>query len=182
MYIACTQSVCQCAHSCLTATPWTVAHQAPLSMGFPGKNTGVSCHFLSLENFPNPGIEPTSAALQVNSLLVKPFMFSISLYVYSLYIVYTANEDVLPHQKALSRHLTVHQDQIIVNAVVPQHPWEIEWFWDPLAPSCPAVHPPDQVGKCSAEVSGSLPWEVGRGKAPAWVPPGFPMRCFFVWA
>ena len=28
------------------ATPWTVAHQAPLSMGFPSKNTGVGCHFL----------------------------------------------------------------------------------------------------------------------------------------
>ena len=28
------------------ATPWAVALQAPLSVGFPGKNTGVSCHFL----------------------------------------------------------------------------------------------------------------------------------------
>ena len=27
-------------------TLWTVAHQAPLSMGFPGKNTGEGCHFL----------------------------------------------------------------------------------------------------------------------------------------
>ena len=27
------------AGSCPTATPWTIAHQAPLSMGFPGKNT-----------------------------------------------------------------------------------------------------------------------------------------------
>ena len=25
---------------------WTVAHQAPLSMEFPGKNTGMGCHFL----------------------------------------------------------------------------------------------------------------------------------------
>ena len=30
----------------LFATSWTVAHQAPLSMGFPGMNTGVGCHFL----------------------------------------------------------------------------------------------------------------------------------------
>ena len=30
----------------LSATPWTVALQAPLFMGFPGKNTGVGCHFL----------------------------------------------------------------------------------------------------------------------------------------
>ena len=33
-------------HVRLCATPWTAAHQAPPSMGFPGKNTGVSCHFL----------------------------------------------------------------------------------------------------------------------------------------
>ena len=35
----------------LLATPWTVACQAPLSMGFPGKNTGVDCHFLLQEIF-----------------------------------------------------------------------------------------------------------------------------------
>ena len=28
-----------------SATPWTVAHQAPLSSS-PGKNTGVGCHAL----------------------------------------------------------------------------------------------------------------------------------------
>ena len=30
----------------LLATTWTAAHQAPLSMGFPGKSTGVGCHHL----------------------------------------------------------------------------------------------------------------------------------------
>ena len=30
----------------LFVTPWTAACQAPLSMGFPSKNTGVSSHFL----------------------------------------------------------------------------------------------------------------------------------------
>ena len=41
------------------ATPWTVAHQAPLIMGFfPGKNTGVGW------DLPNPGIEPTSLVAQ----------------------------------------------------------------------------------------------------------------------
>ena len=30
----------------LCATPETVAHQAPLSLDSPGKNTGVGCHFL----------------------------------------------------------------------------------------------------------------------------------------
>ena len=26
--------------------PWTVAHQAPLSMAFPRQDIGVGCHFL----------------------------------------------------------------------------------------------------------------------------------------
>ena len=30
----------------LCATPQTAAHQAPPSLGSPGKNTGVGCHFL----------------------------------------------------------------------------------------------------------------------------------------
>ena len=33
-------------HSWLLATPWTAAYQAPLSMNFPGKSTGVGCHCL----------------------------------------------------------------------------------------------------------------------------------------
>ena len=39
-------------HVRLFATPQTVAHQAPLSMGFPGKNTGVGCHFVLYGIFP----------------------------------------------------------------------------------------------------------------------------------
>ena len=30
----------------LFVTPWTAAYQAPLSMDFPGKSTGVGCHCL----------------------------------------------------------------------------------------------------------------------------------------
>ena len=36
----------------LLATPWTAAHQTPLSMGFPGKGIGVGCHCL-LQNWHN---------------------------------------------------------------------------------------------------------------------------------
>ena len=32
-------------------TPWAAAHQAPLSMGFSGKNTGGGCHFLLQQIF-----------------------------------------------------------------------------------------------------------------------------------
>ena len=45
----------------LCVTPWTVAHQAPLSMGFSSKNTGVGCRFL-LGDLADPGIEPASPA------------------------------------------------------------------------------------------------------------------------
>ena len=36
-------------------TPWTVARQAPLSMAFPNKNTGVGCHLLLQGIFPTQG-------------------------------------------------------------------------------------------------------------------------------
>ena len=42
-------------HVRLFAPPWTVAYQAPLSMDFPGKNTGVGCHFLLQEIFLTQG-------------------------------------------------------------------------------------------------------------------------------
>ena len=41
-----------------SATPWTVACQASLSMDFPSKNTGVGSHFLLQGDRPNPGNEP----------------------------------------------------------------------------------------------------------------------------
>ena len=45
----------------LLATPWTAAHQAPPSIGFsrrdfPGKNSGVGCHFLLQQIFLTQGL------------------------------------------------------------------------------------------------------------------------------
>ena len=57
-------SVCLCAQSCLTVCdPWTVALQAPLSMGFPRQGYWSGLPFPSAGDLPDPGIEPTSAAL-----------------------------------------------------------------------------------------------------------------------
>ena len=42
------------------ATPWTEAHQAPLSMGFSKQGYWSGLLFLSLEDLPDPGIEPVS--------------------------------------------------------------------------------------------------------------------------
>ena len=51
-------SVCVLSHIWLLATLWTVAHQTPLFMEFPGKNTGVGCHFLLQGIFLTQGLNP----------------------------------------------------------------------------------------------------------------------------
>ena len=55
--------------SCPTlGTPWIVARQAPLSMGFPRQEHWSGLPFPFPGDVPNPGIEHVSPALQVNSL------------------------------------------------------------------------------------------------------------------
>ena len=39
-------SKCLFSHVLLFETPWTLACQAPCPWDYPGKNTGVGCHFL----------------------------------------------------------------------------------------------------------------------------------------
>ena len=57
---------------CLTlATPWTVAHQAPLSLGFSRQEYWCGLPFLSPGDFPDPVIEPESPALEADSLLTE---------------------------------------------------------------------------------------------------------------
>ena len=51
-----------------SATPWIVARQAPLSMGFPRQEYWNGLPFPSPGNLPDPGIKPTFPALQVDSL------------------------------------------------------------------------------------------------------------------
>ena len=55
-------------HVQLFATPWTVAYQAPLSMGFSREEYWSGLPFLSPGDLPNPGNEPRSPTLQVDSL------------------------------------------------------------------------------------------------------------------
>ena len=49
-------------------TPWTVAHQAPLSIGFPRQEYWTWLPFPLPGDLPKPGPEPTSPALQADSL------------------------------------------------------------------------------------------------------------------
>ena len=56
--------VCVCAESLshiqFFATPWTVAFQAPLSMGCPRKEYWSGLPFPTSADLPDPGIEPSS--------------------------------------------------------------------------------------------------------------------------
>ena len=55
-------------------TPWTVAHQAPLSMGFPSQEYRIALPFLFLLQriFPTQGCEPESSALAVGFFTTEP--------------------------------------------------------------------------------------------------------------
>ena len=60
-------------HALLFMTPQTVAHQAPLSLGFSRQEYWSGLPFPPPGGLPNPGIEsmsPAAPALQVDSLLL----------------------------------------------------------------------------------------------------------------
>ena len=56
----------------LFSTPWTVAYQAPLSIGFSRQDYWSGLPFPSPEGLPNPGTEPGSPALQTEALPSEP--------------------------------------------------------------------------------------------------------------
>ena len=70
LHISC---VCMCVLNRvrLFTTPWTVACQAPLSIGFSRQEYWGGLPFPSPGDLPNPGIKP-SPALQADSLLSEP--------------------------------------------------------------------------------------------------------------
>ena len=52
-------------------TPWTVAHQAPLSMGFPRQEYWSGLPFPSPGHLTDPGMEPAAPVLTG----IAPFLF-----------------------------------------------------------------------------------------------------------
>ena len=66
LFIRSLMCVCVCSvahHVRLFVTPWTVAHQAPLSTGFPRQEYWRGLPFPPPEDLPDPGIKPESPAL-----------------------------------------------------------------------------------------------------------------------
>jgi len=85
--------VCAYAHACmlshsimhvqLSMILWTVASQAPLSMGFPRQENWSGLLFASPGDLPHPGMEPVlpvSLASQADSLPAEPLVVIIIVY------------------------------------------------------------------------------------------------------
>ena len=53
-------------------TPWTIAHQAPLSMGFPRQEYWSGLLFPSSGDLPDPGIKLMSPALAGEFFTAEP--------------------------------------------------------------------------------------------------------------
>ena len=68
----------------LFATPWTVAPQAPLSMGFSRQEYWSGLPFPSPGDLPNPGMEARSPALQADALPSELKGFAMLCYAKSL--------------------------------------------------------------------------------------------------
>ena len=69
---SCNKHAFMLSHVRLFATPWTVAHQAPLSMEFSRREYWSGWPFPSPGDLPDPGIENRSPELQADSLLSEP--------------------------------------------------------------------------------------------------------------
>ena len=73
---------------------WTVAHQAPLSMGFSRQEYWSELPRPSPGDLPDPGIEPRSLALQADSLPFElPGKPIILLLLFKLFILYWGTAD-----------------------------------------------------------------------------------------
>ena len=72
-----------------SVTPWTVALQAPLSMGFPNQEYWSGLSFSPPRELSDPGIEPASPALagrfSTLSHQGNPIQYTIHIYIYILF-------------------------------------------------------------------------------------------------
>ena len=90
-------------HVQLFATLWTVAHQAPLSMGFPGKNTRVGCHLLLWGIFSTHGLNLHLLHWQADSFATEPPGKSIY-YCHLLYVLNLFSEILKSKKKSYEQY------------------------------------------------------------------------------
>ena len=94
--------VCMCVISCFivsnSAILWTVALQAPLSMGFSRQEYWSGLPFPSPGDLPDPGIRLRSPALQVDSLPSEPPL---------LFIEWLTVSNYMPMKKIMEKKKSV---------------------------------------------------------------------------
>ena len=82
-------------------TTWTVAYQAPPSMGFSRQEYWSGLLFPSPGDLPNPGIVPGSSTLQAGALPSEPPGNQLYVYIYALRL---RPPSYPPHLTPLGRH------------------------------------------------------------------------------
>ena len=114
----CVYSVAQ-SHPTLV-TPWTVAHYAPLSMGFSREEYWSGLPFPSPGTLPDPGMEPVSPALADKFCTTEPPVKSIYMYIYA----------------SVSQHKKLHQNLLGMSIQNSNDQYWAEWLnqnlsWSP---------------------------------------------------
>ena len=110
----------------LFGTPWTIACQAPLSMGFSRQESWSGLPFLSPGDLSNPGIEPRSPALQMDSLPAEP----------------TQKPHSLSHSATRARDFNLYRHQMSQqggNLVMDAIPWAV-------------INSPEALPLCSVQI------------------------------
>ena len=104
----------------LFVTPWTVAYQAPPSMGFSRQECWSGLPFPSPGDLPNPGIEPRSPALQADTLPSEPpgMGFSKSNAKRELYSNTSLPQETRETPKNLTLHLKQLEKEVMKNPKV----------------------------------------------------------------
>ena len=77
-----------------SATPWTVAPQDPVSMGFPRQEYWCGLPFPFLSDLSDPGIEPASPALAVRLFTTEPPGMPMCIYTFQILFHYGLLQDI----------------------------------------------------------------------------------------
>ena len=121
-YVSCADCMCVCSVVSDSATPWTVACQAPLSMEFSRQESWNGLPFPSPEDLPNPGIKPTSLASPVlaggffttsNTWETRGSPTSTDLSSVSLSTIWTSVYFLFPHRNDYRGILWILEEMII---------------------------------------------------------------------
>ena len=133
-------------------TPWTVAHQGPLSMGFPRQEYWEGWPFPSAGELSNPGTESTSPALLVDSLPLSHLESPFSIVAASIYT---------PTNGAQAFYLTILANTCYLFSFWCQPFWSMRsatslWFW--LAFPWRLVTP--NIFSCACWSSVCLLWKI----------------------